>query len=220
MNAEIGKNGKPMIVLLLSVLLLSCSSEGKKDSLNEVHDKVIYYDSLVKSTNDSLKVYLKNDSLFFIVRNSKKIVLPWDKKNFYPDQRLKGIVTLSGEWLEKQEVIEMDGKILYTISDEQYRGQMYVISLTDFSFYRDEKFNRNFLVSSSGMYLLNKNEGRVVVVDKPVLDEKSGDMVSPILIYEIKDGTFKLIGNSETKGELIYSDSLVYSFFKDYIKPR
>lgn len=114
----------------------------------------------------------------------------------------------------------MDGKILYTISDEQYRGQMYVISLTDFSFYRDEKFNRNFLVSSSGMYLLNKNEGRVVVVDKPVLDEKSGDMVSPILIYEIKDGTFKLIGNSETKGELIYSDSLVYSFFKDYIKPR
>jgi hypothetical protein len=220
MNTGIDKNYFTMVVLLLSALLSSCSPESKKEDLSNEDNNVFYYDSLVGSTNDSLKVYLKNDSLFFIMSNRKRVVVPWSKKNFYPDQKLKGIFILSGEQLEKQEVLEMGNKILYTILDEQYRGQMYVISLTDLSFYRDKKFNRDFLVSNSGMYLLDKNRERLIVVDKPILDEESEDMVSPIFIYEIKDGAFNLIDKSKVKGELIYSDSLVYSFFKDYIKSK
>jgi hypothetical protein len=189
-----------MIIVSMLTLLFSCSSENKKETFVDVNDKVLLYDSLVaKQESDSLKVYIKNDSLFFVMSDRRKVAVPWNKKNFHSEERLRGIYTLTIDGLEKQEVLRVGERIFYTILDEQYRGQMYVISLTDLTFYRDEKFNRDFLISNSGMYLLDKDGERLIVVDRPVLDEKDEDMISPFFVYEIKEKSFRLINKSSVK---------------------
>jgi hypothetical protein len=211
-----------LLYILLATFFLRCSNVNKPNNpvANTIAKESVLYDSVISSKKDSLAVFFKKDSVFFKHTNGIKAILsiPWSKKENYPSENLKGIYIVDKNALHKLSVIENKDLVYFTIFDELYRGQLYAMRFDKKVFLEDLQFKRNYLVSQSGIYIIDKQRNRIITVDKAYLDEKTNEMLTPLVVYLVKEKSFENLGVVKFKGELLYSDSLIILFYNKYQK--
>jgi len=213
---------KMLLYIFFATFFLCCSNANNHNipSSNIISKESILFDSVIGPKKDSLIVSFKKDTVFFKHSNNTKTILsiPWSKKENYPSENLNGIYLIDKGTIQKLSVIENTDLVFFTIFDELYRGQLYAIKFDKKFFLEDVHFKRNYIVSQSGIFIIDNQRNRIITVDKPYLDEKTNEMFTPLVVYLVKDKSFENLGVAKFKGELIYSDSLIIQFYNKYQK--
>ncbi len=198
-------------------LLVSCSKPkqqiGAENAIRNYDtlksQGIVYCDTLVG--HQKIKIELRNDSLYFVMKN-KTIVEKFNKPSFYPDKNIKCIYSIRNKKIIRSSVIEVGDNLFFAITDEQNRGQLYALSLKELKLYTDEKFERKFLLSQSGIFLLNNKEEKIVTVDRLSVATDNTQINTNLYWFSLTDSLFFEYKRKEiVKGDYYHSDSLISS---------
>lgn len=200
------------VMALVIFLAIACGSAVK----NSEENYVLYIDTLIN--DDQVEIGFKRDSIHVLIAKNKIAQISWNKNGFVPEKSLQGIYVLENGKLLTQTVLITSDKIFFTVPDEQLRGYLYIISRTKGSLTIDKKFNREFIVSNSGVFFIDDNKKRAIVIEKPVLDSSSDEMITPLKSFDYSTEFFEYKEEQQTPGELIYNDSLLHAFFEQQQK--
>ncbi|MGZ3753526.1 MAG: hypothetical protein ACXVAU_19730, partial [Mucilaginibacter sp.] len=102
-----------------------------------------------------------------------------------------------------------------------YRGQLYVFDVKKKKLIRDAQFNRNYLYSARGIFIIDKSNhsNKIFAIDKPRYYEEKGRFITYADLYSIGPKKFNYIRSIPGVEELTESDSLIIKFYdKDLAK--
>ncbi len=72
---------------------------------------------------------------------------------------------------QKKALFEVGNFIAFAILDEKDRGQLYSYSAANEKILNDKKFGRDFLLSSSGIFIADVTRERIMTIGSPKIDE-------------------------------------------------
>ena len=208
---------KSIVVLpiIMSIFLMGCSDEPKKD---EKVDKNIKVNSYIKVEEDNQEEAKKEEEIFTYARNqsnySSKIVETQtdffyssidDNNRIYrsekKDTKKSEVSMLSGKYL-----IEGDGKIYY--SNSQDNGKIYFFESDKFDEnIKSEKLNnyksRDLVAVKEGLFYINEEDGEKIYftsydgkINKAVTQDRGAKFIiaDNILYYQNANDGYKLYG--------------------------
>jgi hypothetical protein len=180
-------------------------------------NRVVYIDTVIE--DQAIKIYLNNDSLFFELNSELASVTSFGKPDFYPVKNTKGLYRLDKGTLVKSSISKRGDRLYFAIPDEQNRGQLYVLDVNSKKIYVDKKFRRNYLISYSGIFLLNEKNNTIIGVDKPVAKEGSEKLNTNLFFYSLRDSLqFEFQGEKSMDGGYYFDDSLILNFMRNNMK--
>jgi len=241
------------ILIFSLVLIYSCNTSTinsvtkSSDSLNKNTDNTtsrndselliainldstsLVFDTTNKKMN--FKVYEKNKVLFFYYKDETRIVFDSisytiDKNNSH--EKCHGIATLIGNTIEYNQFLNFNDSIFYfTIYDESYRVVLFSLTINknkkSFTFIKDISFQRQYLYSYLGYFLVDASKNKILAVDKAVFEE-SKEVYLPIYVYQIFNNNYILKKEYKQFGERInfnsddeanlYARELAYKYLK------
>jgi hypothetical protein len=134
-----------------------------------------------------------------------------------PENMCKAIYVLGSDSLERRTIFITKNFAFVTTFENLGQGlrtNLYVIDLVHRSLIRDPDFQRDYLYSSAGIFVIETGSGRIFSVDAPALYESKNEVIVPASLYEMKGRHFHFIRNVYEAGEEAPGGAALMAFFK------
>ena len=204
-----------LVMLLAMGRSLSLSFSSQKSNYSDLHN--VQPQQLTKA-NDSvtknIKFYVKNDSICFMV-NRKSFCLP---KRAGIDYRhtFDGLYEINGARLKKSDCVILNHLIYFTTYDDVgrgHRGYLYVFDTKTKTLVKDSEFNRNFLYSAAGIFIIDKKTDKVFCVSKSGWFDRKQIAIVYASMYSIDGANFRVSRIVYEKSDDLESDTSVVNFY-------
>jgi hypothetical protein len=178
------------IILFAMVLvngLWSCSGDRhpKTDSLSVTIPKT-------GNSHPSLKyLYAKDDSIC-IVAGKKTYCIKRDTTIFYKNS-YAGIYEIVRDSIKKSYSLAVNNLIYFTTYADGvgYKGYLYIYNPKSKKLAREPDFNHNYLFSSWGIFIIDRNTNKIFSINPSSFDQKTMPIVAASM-YSVSGGNFKL----------------------------
>lgn len=171
--------------------------------------------------NQPVKVFAK-DNIKFIEFDTLAFKVPVDVK--ITDENLyNGIYEWKSDSLIRRKFLILKHLAFLTTFEDLGRGirsNLYVFDITGKFLIKDSSFERNYLHSSAGIFVVDYNNGKIFVIGKSEWYDSKREIITGASFYEINGRYFDFERNVYKDGELgvgTPSDTSIISFYKNAI---
>jgi hypothetical protein len=200
-------------------ILVGCSNEGSRKQTAREETKSPQ--NTVVQIPDSVKV-LTEGNIKIISVDTTKFQVPVEV-NVTAENIYDGIFELKTDSLIKRRVLILKNLAFLTTFEDLgmgIRSNLYVFDLARKSLIRDSSFDRAYLHSSAGVFVIDANEGKIFTIGKPAWYDSKKEIITAGSFYSIKGNFFYFEKNVYKVGELgidILADSSILSFYKNAV---
>lgn len=174
-----------------------------KDSGND-----FYSESAIKFDSVQQNRYITVDTVKFLI--------PKDI-NLNPGNVYNGIYEIHGNSLRRYKCVKSGQHAFLTTFEnlgQGARSHLYVFDAQHKSLIRDFEFNRNYLYSSAGIFIVDRSTHKIFSVDKPEWYDAKQELIIPASISYIKGDHFETLKNIYKVGNEVPGDTSLISFYK------
>ncbi len=215
-------------LLGLIISLTSCTGSHKQSAaiikyptaiVAQIASKLKVTDSLSEEACDSVVrskyLYLKNDSIC-IATNNKVYRIPKDTTIDYKDA-IATIYEIKGDSLRKSYNLVWDGRVYFTTYEDIGIGprlHLYVFDTLKKTLICDQQFKRNYLYSSGGMFIVDRNANKIFAVEPSMFMKKDKDIIfTSAAMYSISRRNYKYYKSIYELGNKTDEDTLLVKFY-------
>jgi len=195
--------------------LFSCGS--KPTSSRSVTSK-----SPVDINADSLMKLLSVDNHKYLTFDTLKFLIPKDV-NINSGNVYSGIYEIKGNSFKRHKSLIFNRHVFLTTFEDLgmgIRSRLYVFDICNKSLIRDTAFNRYYLYSSAGIFIIDRSTQRIFSVDKPEwYDARQTSIITASISY-IKGNHFENLKNVYKVGDEVTTDTSLVSFFTQSMAPE
>jgi hypothetical protein len=200
-------------------ILFGCSNEGARKQTTREATKSVQ--SSVGQIPESVEL-LSKSNIKIISFDTITFQVPVEV-NVTAENIYDGIFELGTDSLIKRKVLIHKNLVFLTTFEDLgmgIRSNLYVFDLACKSLIRDSSFNREYLHSSAGVFVIDANEGKIFTIGKPAWYDSKSKIITAGSFYWIKGSYFYFEKNVYMDGELgidTLADSSILSFYKNSI---
>jgi hypothetical protein len=166
-------------------------------------------------------ITLTNEKVKSISFDTVKIQVPAET-NITSENIYDGIYEWKRGSLIRQKVLTLNNLVFLTTFEDLGQGirsNLYVYDLVRHSFIIDSSFNRDYLHSSAGVFVIDASDSKLFVIGKPVWYDAKKEIITAASFYNIEGKYFHFNKNIYKDGELgsdtTLADSSIISFYKN-----
>jgi hypothetical protein len=141
--------------------------------------------------------------------------------NITPENLYDGIYEFQSDSLTRRKIIILNNLAFITTFEDLgtgYRSFLYVFDVDRKIFIRDSSFNRDYLYSTGGVFVIDANKGKIFQIDKSTSFVAKNEMITPASFYEVKGKYFDFEKSIYRDGELgigMPADTAILIFYKN-----
>lgn len=205
--------------MLLSFQSLFCCSFNKNQSRESISKTTINdsnYFVIVDSVlnNTKVRIAASSDSLFINIDNKKNNFL-WGGKRDLPKERLTGLFFIDNKKILKKGFFFKNNLMLFTIFDDLYRGELFILNLENGSLVKNKTSETIFLNSDEGPYIIDKKTNRIITISMTLVSGDAEVMNRKVAIYSFNDKEINYEGGFEiTKIDELTDEDYISVFNK------
>ena len=209
------------VLLIIIIGLQSCGLGTQENQNKEIPNKTATSDSTYFTLVDTLvknlkvRVIISEEGLVAHLNEQKKN-LPWGVKRGLPKQILTGLFFIDDKKITNKEVWFKDNLLLFTIFDELYRGELFILNLDTGLFIKQKSSKNPFLNSDVGPFIIDKKTNRIITTSNTLINTNPDIQNRSVGIYSFSDKEIKYERNFEYSQINQLTDEDYLSIFDNY----